>query len=464
MVKVPILSGIYATTLPELRTSYPVNMVPVPKASGINDGFLRPADGIVEVAEGPGPDRGGIAWEGVHYRVMGGSFVKVVGDTVTSLGSVPGGAPASFDYGFDYLAVAGGGNLYLYDGTAFTQVTDPDLGRVIDVIWIDGYYMTTDGESLVVTDTNDPFAVNPLKYGSSEANPDPVVALLKLRNEAAALNRHTIEFFDNIGGNLFPFQRIEGAQIQKGCVGTNACCVYEDTIAFLGSGWNEDVSVYLGANGGTVKIATHEIDTILADYSDAELAAAEVEARTDGEHRFLYVHLPDRSLVYDAAASAVLGIPAWHELVSTVTGSAAYQARHFVLADGEWLCGNGAFVGRLDRTTAEHWGEKVRWEIGTIIVYNEGRGAIFHELEMVALTGSIDVGEQAVISSSYSNDGVTWSADRVISAGTTGQRDKRLVWFQQGMMRNWRIQRFRGDSDCRLAPIRLEARLEPLAF
>jgi hypothetical protein len=35
--------------------------------------------------------------------------------------------------------------------------------------------------------------VDSFKYGSSEVDPDPVKALLKVRNEVYALNRHTIE-------------------------------------------------------------------------------------------------------------------------------------------------------------------------------------------------------------------------------------------------------------------------------
>jgi len=60
-------------------------------------------------------------------------------------------------------------------------------------------------------------------------------------------------------------------------------------------------------------------------------------------------------------------------------------------------------------------------------------------------------------------DGQAWSQDRIIRAGTTGSR-KRLAWFQQGHMRNWRIQRFRGDSQAHLSFIRLEAQIEPLAY
>ena len=56
-MQVQILNGIYADATPELRTAYPVNMMPVPLQSGISNGFLRPGDGIVANGTGPGADR-----------------------------------------------------------------------------------------------------------------------------------------------------------------------------------------------------------------------------------------------------------------------------------------------------------------------------------------------------------------------------------------------------------------------
>jgi hypothetical protein len=312
-MQIPILNGIFSDNTPELRTSYPVNFVPVPKVSGISNGFLRPGDGIVANGTGPGIDRGGINWQGSLYRVMGTKLVEVSSDgTVTTLGDVGGPTTelVTMDYSFDRLAIASGGRLYYWNG-ALTQVTDPDLGVVLDVVWVDGYFMTTDGEFLIVTELSDPTQVNPLKYGSSEVDPDPVVALLKLRNEIYALNRNTIEVFDNVGGDLFPFARIDGAQIPKGVIGTQACCVYAETIAFLGSGRNEAPAIYSGISAVATKISTQEIDNLLLNYTEAQLAAVKLEARNDKNHQHLYVHLPDRTVVFDAAASKALGEPVW---------------------------------------------------------------------------------------------------------------------------------------------------------
>jgi hypothetical protein len=430
---------------------------------------LRPGDGIVSNGTGPGTDRGGINWEGKLYRVMGTKLVEISSEgVVTELGDVGGpiGELVTFDYSFDQLAIASGERLYYWNGSTLTQVTDPDLGVVLDVVWVDGYFMTTDGEFLVVTELTDPTQVNPLKYGSSEVDPDPVVALLKLRNEIYALNRNTIEVFDNVGGSLFPFARIDGAQIQKGVVGTFACCVYQESIAFLGSGRNEAPGIYLGANGKATKISTQEVDEILLQFTEEQLATVKLEARNDRAHQHLYIHLPDRTLVFDAAASQVLQDFVWFTLTSTLVGFAPYRARNMVYAYDKWLVGDpqSSNIGYLVDTIGSHWGEQVRWEFGTLIVYNEGKGALFHEMELVSLTGRVALGIDPQISTNYSVDGLSYSQEKFIKVGTIGNTSKRLAWFQQGHMRNFRIQRFRGDSDSHISFVRLEAKIEGLAY
>ena len=468
-MQIPILNGIYTDSTPELRTSYPVNLVPVPKQSGISNGFLRPGDGIVSNGTGPGIDRGGINWRGELYRVMGTKLVEInSAGEVTVLGDVGGPTDqlVTFDYSFDELAIASGGRLYYWDGSTLTQVTDPDLGVVLDVVWVDGYFMTTDGEFLVVTELSDPTQVNPLKYGSSEVDPDPVVALLKLRNEIYALNRNTIEVFDNVGGELFPFARIDGAQIQKGVIGTQGCCVFIDRIAFLGSARNEAPGIYVGAAAVTEKISTQEIDNLLLEYTEAQLALVKLEARNDKNHEHLYVHLPDRTIVFDASASKALETAVWFTLTTTLAEFAQYRARNMVWVYDKWMVGDpqSTNIGYLVQDTGHHWGQQVRWEFGTLIVYNESNGAIFNEMELVSLTGSIALGDNPQISTSYSLDGQTYSQEKFIYIGTIGNRGRRLAWFQQGHMRNWRIQRFRGDSDAHVSCVRLEAQIEGLAY
>lgn len=466
MAQVPILSGIFADATSQLRAGLPRNRIPVPTSSGISSGYLGPGFGIDAFATGPGRDRGAINWNGVMYRVMGPKLVSLSpSGTLTELGDVgDNGTPATLDYSFDRLSIASASNLFYWNGTALSQVTDPDLGVVVDQMFIGGYFMTTDGENLVVTELNDPMAVNPLKYGSSEVDPDPIVAVQRIRTEAVALNRYTVEYFQNVGGDLFPFQRIDGATIQKGCTGTFANCLYNESLAFLGSGRNEAPSVYFALSGSAQKIATREIDTILAGYTEAQLASVVMEAKVDKAHQHLLVHLPDQTLVFDANATAALGEPVWFTLTSSIVGKSSFRGRFHCWAYDDWFAGDtiAPQVGRIVMNKSTHYGEVVGWEFDTAILYSEGTGAIIHEMELVCLPGDVAFGDDPVIWASYSLDGQKWSQERPTNAGKSGQTEKRICWRRQGHFRNWRIQKFRGTSDAHLSVIRLEMQLEKL--
>jgi hypothetical protein len=469
-MQIPILNGIFTDNTPELRTSYPVNLMPVPKVSGISNGFLRPGDGIVANGTGPGVDRGGINWNGDVYRVMGTKLVEISSNgAVTILGDVGSGGLVTFDYSFDELAVASGGNIYFWNGTTLTQGSYPlvTIGPIIDFCFIDGRFMLTDGDRLFITNIGNPLVIGAFAFEEPIADPDPVTSLLRLRNEVYAINRFTMEVYDNLGTAVpFPFGTISGAQVQKGCVGVQACCIYLDRVAFLGSGRNEAPGIYTAASATTQKISTQEIDNILLDFTEAQLALVKIEARNDKNHEHLYVHLPNQTLVYDASASQALQTPVWFILVSTLTGLAQYRARNMVWAYDKWLVGDpqSNSIGYLVQDIGSHWGQQVYWEFGTLIVYNESNGAIFNELELVSLTGSVALGKNPQISTSYSLDGKSYSQEKFISVGTIGNTKKRLAWFQQGHMRNWRIQRFKGDSDAHVSFLRLEAQIEPLAY
>lgn len=466
MSQISIISGIYAdSSAPDFRTSYPRNLVPVPKATGINTGYLRPADGIQQLGTGPGADRGGINWNGVQYRVMGTKLVTgSAAGAVTVLGDVGGTTQVTMDYSFDRLGIASGGSLYYWNGSTLTQITDPDLGTVKDMKWIAGYFLCTDGTNLITTDLNDPASINPLHYGTAEADPDPINAVDELRNEAYAFGRYTIEVFQNVGGSGFPFARIEGAQVGKGIIGTHMYTPLGNTFAFTGSGRGEAPAVYMMTPGDAQKISTREIDTILLDYTEAQLSLCVMESRVDKNHQHILIHLPDQCLVYDTIASQQLQEPVWFTLTTSVVGLGQYRARGLVWCYDQWNVGDpvAGLIGKLVDNVSSHYGQVNGWDFGTMVMYNDGNGAIIHELEMVCLTGRIALGTDPVIWTQYSVDGETWSMERPVKAGKQGQRRKRICWRNQGQMQNWRIQRFRGTSDAHLSIARLEGQIEPL--
>lgn len=483
-MKIPILNGIFTDNQPDFQASYPVNMVPVAGDTGINSGYLKPHDGIMELGAGPGLDRGGIERLGVHYRVMGTKLVSIDAEgNAVELGNIGGTDQVPFrpqsSYSFDLLAIAASGNLYYYNASSIElfgiapntifQVSDENLGKVIDVVFLNGVFVVTDGEVVRSSSITNPTEFNPLAYESSEFDPDPVVALLRYRSELYVVNKKSIEVFQGAitGGDIYlPFLPIAGAQMTKGCVGTLACCIFSDSIAFVGGGHNEPPSVYLGRNSQTARISTRAIDSLLAGYTKEQLSSIMVESRKYKNHDQLYIHLPDRAIVYDASASATFEVPVWFQLTTSTSGFEQYGARGFVYSYGKWFVGdpNSNSISAFDETVSSQRGDKFRWQFDTSILYNGGNGAIVNELELVALTGRNVPGTNPKISTSYSIDGLTYSQKQYVDAGNTGQRNKRLVWYRNGHMKNWRIQRFEGDSDAHISIARLEAQVEPLAY
>lgn len=465
MAQVSILNGIYTDMTADFRTQYPVNLVPVPKNSGLSEGYLRTADGLTQIATGKGVDRGGILWNNLVYRVSGKKLISIdAANNVTVLGDISGTDYASFAYSFDRLAVAADGKLWYYKSGALSQVTDPDLGRVNDLIWVDGYFMTTDGQSLVVTELNDPTAIDPLKYGSSEISPDPVIGLIKPLDEVYAMNRYTIEVFDNTGGVGFPFQRISGATIACGLVGKDAKAILDGLVAFVGSRLNCPPSVYIIAGNDVQPISTREIDEWMAAMNDAQLSKLLVESRKNDVHEHLYIHGDDGTAVYDYSASQQLGQPIWFWLSSGTGYRAKYRASGFVYGFGKWSCGDkiDSRIGYVDQTVPTQYGDIASWLFGTTFVYNAGKGAVINQMELANLAGRQEFGTAGSVMASWSDDGLRWSDEKPCAIGMRGNYANRLTWFRCGSMRNYRTFRFRAANKVHLSVARLEMELEAL--
>jgi hypothetical protein len=466
-VQVSILSGVYSQKGPDFEASYPLNLVPNFQQTGISEGYLRSAPGIDVFAVGAGTDRGGYNWNGTLYRVSGTTLLSVSSTGIASIvGDVGGSSRVSFASSFDRMATASNEQLWYYDGTTLSQVTDPDLGVVLDVVWQDGYFITTDGTNIVITELNDPTQVDPLAYGAAEADPDSILGLLTIRGELYVLGQRTIEVFYNTGvvtdAAPFPFQRQRGAQIDKGIVGTHAKCLFLDSFAFCGVARNEQPKIYVAGLGQATAISTRGIERMLAGVDDPSTIV--LEARNGDGANSLYVHLPDQTLVYDHEASQMAQTPIWYRLASGIYADQAYRARNFVYAYGQWHCGDiqSFNLGVLVDDNDDQFGDKTEWQFDCQLVYSQGKGGICHDLELVGFYGRATPGSEPKIFMSWTDDGVTFSQERAARSGFTGQRSLRVAWRRNGFFRQWRAYRFRGITGTLVSFSRLEANIEQL--
>jgi len=463
-MRVPVISGVKANENGEFLTSYPINREPVLRDTGISDGYLAVPPGITEVASGLGENRGGRAWNGTCYRVMGTKLVSVSSSwSVTVLGDVGPGGPCGFDNSFDNLIINSDDRLYYWNASAgLRQVTDGDLGAVVDAIFVDGYTMTTDGTSLVVTDLNDPMAVDPIKYGSSEESPDAVTGLVHMHGEVYAFNQNTIQVFQNIGGTGFPFQTVKTATVPYGCVGPHAKCKYLTTIAFVGGQENAAPGIYLMGAGDVDKISSAEVDDALAALTETELAAVWMEARVEKDDQRLILHLPDRSWGFSSQISGRSSVKTWCQYVTSTTDTGRYEGRGLVYCYGKWIVGSSTGkIGYLDRSTAQHYGADVSWQFDTTMLYNDANRAILTGVELLGTPGRGNADSRVFFS--YSKDGEFWSMERATPAGKQGQHQKRVAWRPGIRFEQYMSLRFRGSDNSVMAMARLECDIEALA-
>lgn len=134
-MQIPIINGVYTDTQANYRIAYPRNLVPVPKQTGVSEGYLRIAEGITELTQAgavSGVDRGAFNWNGTAYRVIGASLIRVdAAGNVTVLGAVANdGLQVAFDVSYDYLVIGSGGNLYYYtpQGVISASAVSPASG------------------------------------------------------------------------------------------------------------------------------------------------------------------------------------------------------------------------------------------------------------------------------------------------------------------------------------------------
>jgi len=114
-----------------------------------------------------------------------------------------------------------------------------------------------------------------LYFGTAEINPDKIVAAHVNHNELFILGEETIEIFHNVAGSGFPFQRIQGANIQKGCYAKFSPVEFDNTFLFVGGGKNERAGVWRVASSQSAqKVSTDAIDYAIQKFTSDEIAAS----------------------------------------------------------------------------------------------------------------------------------------------------------------------------------------------
>lgn len=399
-------------------------------------------------------NRGGIDANGVSYFVNDNSLLEVAANgTVTNHGTIEGSGMVSLavngknaDTGSQYIViVVPGGKAYAFAtvSNTLTEITSANFLASDIVVFSDGYFIfaASDGTVFFVSSLNNPLTYSALDRGSAEVSPDDINSLHVNHNEVFVGGGKTYEIFDNIGGAGFPFQRIEGANIQKGVHARFSTVEFDNSFCFAGGGLNEKTAIWkVSGSSSAVKISTNTIDTEIQKFTRDEIA--ESFAMTFARRgQFLAVftfeseRIPSRTFYYNATASAFAGKNVWGEFQSGLTDN-RWRVQSIVSAYGKLLVGDQStgIIGELDDDTFTYYGEPIQRKAQTSPFSQNGETIFAGSFEAVFESGvGLTNGVAPVCAMAKSdNGGRTFNSPTSRSIGKIGEYGQRSIWNRQG--------------------------------
>ncbi|UKH48602.1 hypothetical protein [Vibrio phage vB_ValP_FGH] len=273
-------------------------------------------------------------------------------------------------------------------------------------------------------------AFDPLDFATAEGQPDPLVAVLSDHREVFMFGTQTIEVWYNSGASDFPFERNQGAFIEKGCAARYTVAKQNNTIYFVGS----DLMVYQMAGYTPVRISTHIVEQTL---KGVDLTDAFAYTYQDEGHLFYVLTIPERNLTwcYDISTGA------WHIRQSYQFGR--HQSNNAIFYGSKTLVGDFQ-NGRIYQMASDYYtddGEPVVREF-VLPTVNNGREFLTVDSLELDMTSGIGLltgqGEDPIARLEFSKDnGKTWSNCKFARIGRMGEYLTRVKWNRLGVARQF---------------------------
>ncbi len=399
---------------------------------------LNNAPGIVSVATaGSSTDtgRGAHTMAGTLYVVIGTRLYSVSRQGVTTdLGEIAGSGRVSMDDNGSQLCIVNGSEGYIYRvAGGLAQITDPDFRPADTVTYQDGYFIFNESGTgnFFISNLLDGFAYTATDFANAEGASDNVVAVFSNHREIWVFGELTTEIYFNSGDTDFPFDRIAGSFIERGCAAPHSVTRLDNTLIWLG----EDRIVYRAQGYTPQRISQHAIEHAIEAYSTISDAFA--FSFTMAGHKFYVLTFPTEGAtwVWDASTSL------WHERLSfgmdrwRVNGCAKAYDRYFVIdsQDGR--------VGRLDENIYTEYGGTIQGSATSAPLHSDRKRMFMRRFELDIETGvglTSGQGSDPQIWLDWSDDGGrTWSKRKPWqSMGKRGAYRQRLRWNRMGSFRN----------------------------
>jgi hypothetical protein len=235
----------------------------------------RPGIGSINTIAGVA--RGGFEWNDSLYGVYSNDLVKI--NPLTGVGvvidTITGTREIDFAIGFnDAVIIVKGGDGYTLDKSdVLTQIVDVDFLPSDSVTHINGrfVYVPTDGSPAFFSDVGAGGTIQTSSFFDAEELPDKNKVCINFRNILWIGGTDSFEAFRDFGDPTVPFRRLN-SRVDNGYIG--GLLDYNNTFLFIGREKGQDVGIYAIGQGSAPKASNEYIDTILATYTEGELANA----------------------------------------------------------------------------------------------------------------------------------------------------------------------------------------------
>lgn len=462
-IEIPFADGFYVSQSAPFLDKRVVNAYPIiPQANALSERALFRTPGINEFSDfGSGSSRGAIKFnDGIPYRVIGNSLLSMDSfGVITNHGTITGTSDVSIDSNGINIAIQDpNGDSYFFTPLTNTLELNTNsvflsFGQARTVAFKDGFYSyNTDAiffSSSLKTD-NDGKNFNALDFTDAEISPDKIVAMHNNHNQLYALGETTIEVYQTIVTAGFPFQRIPGALIQKGCAARFSVVNFDNSFLFAGGDVGEQPAIWKAVGSNAQKISTSSIDQLMQKSTADEIANIRAFTYAQNGNYFAVYTIGIHTFVYDATTSALSGKPEWHERQTGITNGEGFQvwrAIHGIKAFGKILVGDdrSGKTGELDFETKTEYGDKVERFFTTKPFIADGETIFSHEVEIKMQVG---VGDATTpdpqIRMDYSDDGGQKFRNEISKPmGKVGESKTRIRWTRLGSIPDNRILRFK---------------------
>lgn len=384
---------------------------------------------------GSGPIRAEHKMGGLLYVLSGNTLYEITNEFVaTSKGTVESSddgdiATTMDDNGIQLcICVPVEGNAYIYTvSSGLAIISDNDWVAADSVFFIDTYFIFSRSNSARwhISGSNDGTTYNALEFATAESKSDLLKRVFVLQDRIWLFGDESIEQWQNTANADFPFEKIIGGTLERGCGAMGSVAQLDNTVYWLG----DDNNIYR-AGEAPERISTHAVEFAISGYEVV------VDARgytyVQGGHTFYILTFPTEDVTWGYDVSTQM----WHKRSSDGTGrhlgnTYSYFNRNHVIGDS--VNGN-LYKFNLDTYTDN--GSIIKRTRITKPLFKENRRVFMSRLQIDFESGvglNLGQGSDPKVMLSWSDDGgKTFGNEHWRSIGKIGQYGFRAIWRKLG--------------------------------